>query len=120
MRQLELANEVVREKAASTFLPELPWSKARSSGAILGRFWHRIVNESSEKQQRRVPSEPGTDDARSADTEESRKEREAAMEVAVRAAEDILQDRRGALSRAQGTHCNHMISCGLLFGAAQT
>jgi hypothetical protein len=56
-----------------------------------------------EKQERRVPPEPGTDDARCADTERSRKEREAAMEKAVRATEKILQDERRSPSDAQGT-----------------
>ena len=55
-----------------------------------------------EKQERRVPPEPGTDDARCADTERSRKEREAAMEKALRVAEKILQDESRSSSDAQG------------------
>jgi len=56
-----------------------------------------------EKQERRVPPELGTDDARCADTERSRKEREAAMEKALRVAEKILQDERRSPSDARGT-----------------
>ncbi|CDZ45857.1 Hypothetical protein NGAL_HAMBI1189_11150 [Neorhizobium galegae bv. officinalis] len=56
-----------------------------------------------DKQERRVPPEPGTDDARSVDTERSRKDREAAMERAVGATEKVLQDQRRSSSDDQGT-----------------
>jgi hypothetical protein len=55
-----------------------------------------------EKQEQRVPPEPGTDDARCADTERSRREREAAMEKAVRATEKMLQDERRSSRDAPG------------------
>lgn len=44
-----------------------------------------------EKEERRVPPEPGTDDARSADTQRSRTEREAAAKKAAKLAEKILK-----------------------------
>ncbi|WP_162895020.1 hypothetical protein [Rhizobium terrae] len=47
-----------------------------------------------EKEERRIPPEPGTDDARSADTERSRKEREAAREKAAWATEKIMKDEK--------------------------